>query len=62
MQETRKFTAFLHMLHNQFYFSQNDVYFILWSFSIQITFTFLINHTLISKYQVGKIKVKRFQI
>jgi hypothetical protein len=45
-----------------FYFAQNDVYFILLSFSIKIKPTFLIFHVVKSQFQFGQIKVKRFHI
>ena len=43
---TAKFTPFLRYANNLFCFPQNATYFIILSFSVQITQTFFINHVL----------------
>jgi hypothetical protein len=45
------------MLHNLSLFSQNAIYFIILSFSVQIRF--FINQELKFKYQPGRVKVRR---
>jgi len=55
---TRTFTAFSrHIALPKFYFTQNAIYFVILSISVQVM-CFLISHILQCKYQRGCLKVK----